>query len=245
MTMVCSVKEPHFVALHVHDKTGLISVSGNTASKLPDFTALSKQLALATPSSTSEAAYTVSHTVAQACPATGAAWSASSNLPPIANSYLCSCMVSSLSCVATAGLSGNETATLFSIICGLDSSACDGFSANATTGIYGPYSMCDAYSQLSFAMNQYYQNHQKAPAACDFNGNAKIQSESISSSCSSLLSQVSTRTGIDSSRGSPVSSANTRNSAAGVIVPRSGVGLLRFSAYLLTAVLAGAIMMLL
>jgi 1,3-beta-glucanosyltransferase GAS1 len=238
-------------------KLGLVTVSGDTVSKLPDFTALSKQLAKATPSSTASSAYKVTNTAAQACPATGTAWAASSNLPPIANSDLCSCMVSSLSCVANKGLSGNETASLFSTVCGLDNSACNGIASNGTTGVYGAYSMCDAYSQLSFAMDQYYSTQGKASTACDFNGNAKTQSGSSSSSCKALLNQAGTAgtgtvttaptgTGSSSGTSSSSSSTTTKKSAAGaVIVPRFDMGLLQLSAYLVVAGAAGAGMILL
>jgi len=245
------------IRIRTNSKIGLVSISGSTASKLPDFTALSKQLALATPTSTSSADYTVSNTVAQACPATGADWAASSNLPPIANADLCSCMVSSLSCVANTGLSGNQTSQLFSTVCGLDNSACDGINGNATTGVYGSYSMCDSYSKLSFAFDQYYQSQQKASTACAFGGNAKVQTGSQSSSCKALLSQAGTAgtgtvtsvpsgTGSSTSGSSSSSSSATKKSAAGaVIVPRFDVGLLQLGAYLLVAGMAGAGMLVL
>jgi len=232
---------------------GLVSVSGDSVSKLPDFTALSKQLASATPTGTASADYTAANTVAQACPATGTAWAASSNLPPIANADVCSCMVSSLSCIANTGISGNESATLFSTVCGLDNSACDGITANATTGVYGAYSMCDAYSQLSFAFNQYYTSQNKASTACDFNGNAKTQTGSTSSSCKSLLNQAGTAgtgtvttapTGTgsssDTSSGSSSSSTTTKSAAGAVIIPRFDMGLLQLSAYIVVAGMAGA-----
>lgn len=233
---------------------GLVSVDGDTVTKLPDFTALSQQLAKATPSSTASSAYKVTNTQPQACPATGTSWAASSNLPPIANSEVCSCMVSSLSCVANTGLSGNETAQLFSTVCGLDNSACSGIIANGTTGVYGAYSMCDAYSQLSFAFNQYYSAQGKASTACDFSGNAKTQTGSSNSSCKALLSQAGSAgtgtvttapTGTGSSSGSSSSSSSssttTKKSAAGaVIVPRFDMGLLQLSAYIVVAGLAGA-----
>lgn len=234
-----------------------MSVSGSTATKLPDFTALSKQLASATPTSTSSADYTITNTVAQACPATGTVWAAASALPPIANPDLCSCMVSSLSCVANSGLSGNQTATLFSTVCGLDSSACNGITANATTGVYGAYSMCSASQQLSFAFNQYYMNQKSASTACDFGGNAKIRSGSTSSSCKSMLNQagsvgtgtvtsVPTGTGSSSGAGGSSSASSTKKSAAGtVIIPRLNTGLLHLAAYILVAAMSGAGMVLL
>ncbi|KAN0101893.1 carbohydrate-binding module family 43 protein [Hyaloscypha variabilis] len=231
---------------------GLVTVSGDTVTKLPDFTALSKQLALATPSSTNSADYVVTNTVAQACPATGADWSATSVLPPIANADVCSCMVSSLSCTAATDLSANATATLFSYVCGLDKSACEGITTNSNTGVYGAYSMCNSYQQLSFAMDQYYKNQNKVSTACDFSGQAKIQSGSTSSSCSSVLSQAgSAGTGVVTTvpTGTAVSGSSgtsTKTSAAGaVIVPRFDTSLLQLGAYLFAAGIAGAGMILL
>ncbi|KAI9643474.1 1 3-beta-glucanosyltransferase gel4 [Ciborinia camelliae] len=234
---------------------GLVSVSGDTVSKLPDFTALSKQLATATPSSTNSASYAVTNTVAQACPAIGTAWAASSNLPPIANADLCDCMVKSLSCVADSGITGNSTADLFDYVCGLDSAACDGIGKNATTGVYGAYSMCTSVQQLSFVFDQYYQSQNKASTACDFSGSAKIQSGSTSSTCSALISQAGTAgtgtvtsapTGTGSSSSSSGTSTTTKKSAAGAtIVPRLDLGLLQLGAYLVVAGMAGAGMIML
>ncbi|KAF7912368.1 uncharacterized protein EAF01_001389 [Botrytis porri] len=234
---------------------GLVSVSGSSVSKLADFTALSKQLASATPSFTNSASYTPTNTVAQACPATGTAWAASSNLPPIANAELCECMVKSLSCVANSGISGNSSADLFDYVCGLDSAACDGISKNATTGSYGAYSMCTSAQQLSFVFDQYYQNQGKAATACDFNGSAKTQTGSKSSTCSSLISQAGTAgtgtvtsapTGTRSSSSSSSTSTSTKKSAAGAtIVPRFDLGLLQLGAYLVVAGMAGAGMIML
>jgi hypothetical protein len=166
-------------------------------------------------------------------------------------------MVSSLSCVANSGLSGNQTATLFSTVCGLDNSACNGITANATTGVYGAYSMCSASQQLSFAFNQYYTNQKSASTACDFGGNAKIQSGSTSSSCKSMLSQagsagtgtvtsVPTGTGSSSDTSASSSASSTKKSAAGsVVIPRFDTGLLHLGAYVLVAGMAGAGMILL
>jgi hypothetical protein len=231
---------------------GLVTVSGDTVTKLADFTALSKQLALATPSSTNSANYVVTNTAAQACPATGADWAAASALPPIANADVCTCMVTSLSCVAETGLSDNTTASLFSTVCGLDKTACAGINTNGTTGVYGAYSMCNSYQKLSFSLDQYYKNQNKASTACNFNGQAKTQSGSTSSSCSSLLNQAGsagtgtvttapTGTGASSSSGT-----STKKSAAGaVIIPRLDMGLLQLSIYLFVAGIAGGGMILL
>lgn len=235
---------------------GLVSLSGNTVSKLPDYTVLQSQLAKATPSSTSSDAYQVTNTVAQSCPTVGKDWSAASALPPIANADLCSCMVSSLSCVANNGLTGNETASLFSTVCGLDENACNGITANATTGTYGAYSMCTSYQKLSFAFDQYYQTQSKASTACSFGGNAKVQSGSTSDSCKSLLSQAGsagtgtvttapTGTGSSSSSGGSSASTTTKSAAGAVTIPRFDMGLLQMGIYIFVAGMAGVGMIML
>lgn len=192
--------------------------------------------------------------MAQACPATGASWAAASALPPIANADVCSCMMSSLSCAANTGLSGNQTATLFSTVCGLDKNACAGITANGTTGVYGAYSMCSAYQQLSFAFDQYYKTQNKAATACSFGGNAKIKTGSTSSSCSGLLSEAGTAGtgtvtnvptavatgGTSGTSGSASSSTTTSKSASGaVVIPRFDMGLMQLGAYVLAAGMAG------
>lgn len=228
---------------------GLVSLKGNTASKLPDFTALKDQLAKAKPTPTAMSLYKATNTVAQACPATGVAWAAASSLPPTANSELCDCMVQSLSCVANSGLSGKETATLFGSVCGLDKNACNGIAKNGTTGVYGAYSMCSATQQLSFAMDQYYKTQNKASTACSFGGNAKIQTAATSTSCKSLLSQAGTAgTGTVTSapKGTGSSPSGTNSNAAGAaIVPQFDLGALKIGAYVVTAGLAGMGMFLL
>ena len=248
--MVCSFLGTSRAKLHrMIIRTGLVTVSGSSVSKLVDFTSLSKQLAAATPSSTASSAYVVSNTVAQACPATGTAWAASSNLPPIANADVCTCMMASLSCKANTGLSANETATLFSTVCGLDGSACAGITANATTGVYGAYSMCSSYQQLSFAFDQYYKSQSKASTACDFGGNAKTQTSSSSSSCSALLSEAGTAgtgtvtdvaSGTATGTASSSSSSTTKSSASSAtVIPRFDMGLFQMAVYVCVAGMAG------
>jgi len=111
--------------------------------------------------------------------------------------------------------------------------------------------MCNSYQKLSFAMDQYYKNQNKASTACSFSGQAKIQTGSTSSSCSSLLNQAgSAGTGVVTTvpTGTAVSTSgtSTKKSAAGaVLIPRLDTGLLQLGAYLLAAGAAGAGMILL
>ena len=168
-------------------------------------------------------------------------------------------MVSSLSCVASTGLSGNDTATLFSSVCGLDGNACKGISANATTGVYGAYSMCNSYQQLSFAFDQYYKNQNKAASACGFSGKAKTQTGATSSQCSGLLSQAGSagtgtvttaptgtgKSGSGSGSSSGSGTTSSKSAAGAVVVPRFDTSILTLCVYVLAAGLAGAGMILL
>lgn len=231
-----------------------MTVSGSSASTLSDFNNLSKQLATVSPSSTNSASYSVTNTALQTCPTVDTTWEASSDLPPIANADLCDCMVASLTCVAKSTISSNETSSLFSYICGdLDSDACAGIEKNATTGVYGSYSMCDSAQQLSFIMNQYYLNQDKDSSACDFNSQATTQSASTASACKTLLSQagtagtgtvtatptgaVTTATGTAASG----SSTATKTGAAGAVtIGRVDTGALSLGVYVVVAMIAGA-----
>jgi hypothetical protein len=69
-------------------------------------------------------------------------------MPPLTKANLCRCIVLSLSSFDNSPLSKNETAVVSNSVCDLDSSSCNGISANYSTNAYGWYSICDAYSQL-------------------------------------------------------------------------------------------------
>ena len=124
-----------------------------------------------------------------------------------------------------------------------------------STGAYGAYSMCDSYSQLAFAFDQYYQSQSKASTACDFGGNAKIQTGSQSSTCKSLLGQAGSAgtgtvttapTGTGSSTsGSSAATTKTKSAAGALGLPKFDMGLVQLGAYVLAAGMAGVGMILL
>lgn len=207
-------------------------------------------MASISPSSTNMASYTPSNSP-RACPALASGvWEAkSSPLPPSANPNLCACMMQSLSCVAKSSINADEYGTLFAQVCGYGSSICQGIIANATTGQYGAYSVCNATEQLSFAFNQYYLSQSKADTACNFGGAAMTQaSASASGTCGSLLSQAGTA-GTGSVTSSPTSGGSASHSsskaaAGNVPIPRFDFGILGLGLYVSLAAMVGAGMIL-
>jgi hypothetical protein len=200
---------------------GLVSVDGSTVSKLPDFTYYSSEIATASPSGVQIASYSPSHTSAAACPTQDSDWQAkSSPLPPTPNKELCSCMYDSITCVPNLGLDPNSNAIsdLFSTICGLGGgSQCDGIMANATTGDYGAYSMCNTTEQLGWVLNAYYeaQDSTNKASACNFNNSATTRATvSANRACTSLLSEAGTvGTGVVTSQ--PTATTDGGASASG------------------------------
>ncbi|KAI9738196.1 MAG: 1,3-beta-glucanosyltransferase gas1 [Cirrosporium novae-zelandiae] len=232
---------------------GLVSLDGNTISTLKDFSNLSKKIASITPTGTNSASYTPSNTAAQSCPSTGTAWQAATALPPTPNEQLCGCMMKTLSCVAKSTLSDTKISTLFGTVCGLDSSACSGVSANGTTGVYGAYSMCNSTQMLSHAFNVYYKAQSSASDACDFDGAASTQSAATATGeCKSLIAEAGTAgtgtvtsqpTGTGDVSGSGSSSTGSAASGSGgmaVGAPSLNFGALQLGAYILVAVVSGA-----
>ena len=238
---------------------GLVSVDGNKVSTLDDFNNLSSKLAKATPTGVKKSNYKPSNTALQSCPKVNGDWQAAATpLPPSPNQDLCSCMEDSLECTAKDNVDDKQIGKLFGTVCGYG--VCDGVSTNATTGNYGAYSVCSPKQQLAYAMNQYYSQQKKkgsAQSACDFNGAASTKSSSSpSGTCSALLKEAGTA-GTGQVTSSPTgnanqvsasgsSSASGSKGAAGMVAPSAvRVGAWQLGAYVMTAVLTGAGMILL
>ena len=206
-------------------------------------------MASISPSSTNAASYTPSNSP-QACPAIASGvWEAkASPLPPSANPELCACMMASLSCVVKPATPVDDYGTLFNQVCGYGSSICGGIDADASSGTYGAYSVCNSTEQLSFAFNQYFLSQNKAGSACNFNGAAQTQAPtSATGTCGSLLSQAGTA-GTGSVTSSPTvsgGSSSSHKSAAGAVnIPRFDFGILTLGLYVSLAAMVGAGMIL-
>lgn len=200
-------------------------------------------------------AYNPTNTALQGCPSVGSTWRAAATpLPPTPNAGLCSCMYNSLGCVVDPGVSATNYANLFGFVCGPqgDPKACNGIAANATTGTYGAYGMCNAPEKLSYVLNQYAigQRANNNPSACAFSGSASIKStSSATGTCASLISQAGTAgTGTVTGGGATGTArrSGTNTAAASALsVPGFDFGLLPLAAYLGVAVMTGAGMILL
>lgn len=169
---------------------GLVKVSDGKATKLKDFSALKEKVAKADPKGVESDDYSPSAKAAT-CPKSSSAWKASSVLPPTPDSTLCKCMVDSRSCVPADGLKAKSYGSIFGYICGEKPEICKAIQGNATTGIYGAYSMCEDSQKLAYVLDAYYQEMDQASDACDFDGDATTQDAKDESSCSKALASAS------------------------------------------------------
>lgn len=193
----------------------------------------------------------------QACPSIDNTWKADDTLPPSPNEQLCNCMFSNLTCVAKPGLSSDDVETNFGFICNPKlGNYCAGINADATKGVYGAYSMCNATQRLSFAFNAYYEDQTASNPQnnnpCNFKGaGVKQQSKSISG-CGSLTNQAGAAgTGTVTSAptaavsgGAPASSSSS-GAATPLGIPSFDFGLLKLAVYVSVAAMVGAAMVVL
>lgn len=170
-------------------------------------------------------------------------------------------MVQNLTCVAKSTLSEDSITTQFNYICDpAQGNNCGGILANGSTGVYGAFSGCGDIERLSYAFNQYYLNqtatNTQNQSPCDFSGTAQKVTPKPASSCRAVVSQAgsagtgsitSTPTGgSGTGSGSNSGTSSTSKAAASVVsVPAFDFGILKFAAYVTSAILVGAGMVLL
>jgi 1,3-beta-glucanosyltransferase GAS1 len=233
--------------------TGLVNVNGNSVSKIqPDFNALSKEIRKVTPTGTQMAAYTPTAT-ARACPPLGRAWNAkASPLPPPPNPQLCKCMSDSLSCAVKSSTPETSYGNMFDYVCSENDDICLGILADAETGNYGAYSMCNPKEQLSFVLSQYVESN--SDASCAFNGKAEEkQAATLTGQCKSLVSEagkdgsghVTTSPTAAGTSGGDSGSDDNSNAGFALNAPILDMGLLKVGMYMLGAFMTGAGLLLL
>ncbi|KAK9441504.1 beta-1,3-glucanosyltransferase [Metarhizium brunneum] len=169
---------------------GLVKVSGGKATKLKDFDALKNKVKAATPKTVEMSEYKPGGKMNE-CPKLTDNWQANKALPPTPDKSLCSCMAKSRACVPKSGLAVKKFGDIFGFICKASPESCAGINGNATTGVYGAYSMCSDEEKLAYVLDAYYSSQKKAKDACDFDGSAETQSANSDSSCSDALAKAS------------------------------------------------------
>lgn len=223
---------------------------------MSDFKYYSSEIASADPTGTNKASYTPTNTVLQSCPTVGSGWQAkASPLPPTPDADLCDCIYEESACVASSSLSDTKLGNLLSTVCGYTD--CAGVTANATTGEYGAYSMCEIKYKLAFALNKYYTEQDKDSSACDFSSSASTKATTAATgTCSAQIKEAGTAgtgsvtteaTATAASSSSSSSSSSTSSSAGAPITLHSSVtvGYFQIGAYVATAFLTGLGMILL
>lgn len=217
------------------------------ATKLPEFASFSSQIVKATPSGVDSSAYSPTNS-AQSCPTIGSTWEAVEKLPPSPNEQICDCMMQNLTCKAADDISDDDVKTQFDYICNPKlGDFCSGVTADAGTGTYGAYSMCDAVQRLSWAFNTYYFDQKEIDTACDFKKTATKQTPKAPSSCKNVADQAGPAgTGVITSApsgtgsGSSTATPSKKNAAGSVTIPSFSFGTLQLTAYMTIAALAGA-----
>lgn len=169
---------------------GVVEVKNGKAERMDNFDELKREHAKADPKGVDEDSYTPSGDREQ-CPEVGDVWRAHSDLPPTPDEDLCECMVAASSCAPTDDLDPEDFGEIFGFICGADANVCVGINGNATTGVYGAYSMCSDRQKLTYVLGAYYEAQDQAFDACDFDSSAEPKDPSAESSCDDSLAEAS------------------------------------------------------
>ncbi|KAF7290861.1 1,3-beta-glucanosyltransferase [Mycena kentingensis (nom. inval.)] len=151
----------------------VLSSDNKTVSRTPDFDNLVAQYAeVDLGSLNSPAQSSVKPTAFGTCPGPSANLTASTKLPPTPDDAVCGCVPAKLSCVYNVG----DVGELFKTVCDPEHLDCKDINGDGAKGTYGPMSMCDPRTRLSYVLSEYYDaNRATQPqAACDWGGGAKL-----------------------------------------------------------------------
>ncbi len=186
---------------------GLVSIDGDSASTMADYSYLSAAIATVSPSSINSNSFTATNTKTNDCPAsTLANWKASTSLPPTPDESICNTLNETISCVVADTVDSENYADLYSYACNLVN--CTDITANGTTGVYGKYSYCGTKEKLSYILNKYYEEK----GECSFSGSATLLSSTSSLKASS--SHATSSAAISSSSGVGLSSSSSTGASS-------------------------------
>lgn len=226
---------------------GVVTIARDgRATRMDSFEFLAEQHAAAQPTTVEADDYETDFTTPSDCPARSANWEAHAVLPPTPDRDLCECAVAASLCAPSGDVEAEDMQAVFDFICENSPESCVGIGHNASTGVFGAYSMCSQEHKLAFVMGAYYEAQDQAADACDHNGIGEVKTNSAGSSCEGPLETASavneaaaTATeGTPRPTGTGSGSGGPNDESFGV--PNAAVGL-----YMLVAGAAGAALIML
>ncbi|KIO28388.1 carbohydrate-binding module family 43 protein [Tulasnella calospora MUT 4182] len=159
-----------------------ISSDGSSVTTSDDFTRLATQYN-AVSFINSPAKSAAGSNTQPACPAKSDTFLASTALPPTPVNNVCDCLEkNAFSCVFSNTSSKNTSPVIGELLnyacsqLGTLGGSCLPIGADGAAGTYGPFSVCDPATKLSYALSEYYELSNRQAAACSFSGNATVLS---------------------------------------------------------------------
>ncbi|KAK2049849.1 glycolipid anchored surface protein [Colletotrichum somersetense] len=221
---------------------GLVEIKDGQAKTMKNYDRLASRVLAANPTAIQMDSYEPSNSPAE-CPSAASNWEVQGDtLPPTPDTYLCECMVKSLSCVPKPNLEAEAIGDIFGFVCGASPDSCEGINTDTSTGVYGAFSMCSDEQKLAYVMNEYYKAQKSARTACDHNGQGEIASPSADDTCKKALASA-TDAASASSTAKPSSSTSGNAAAGSTYRPVFNFGGFALGAYLIASGCVGAIIM--
>ncbi|KFA69142.1 hypothetical protein S40285_00049 [Stachybotrys chlorohalonatus IBT 40285] len=170
---------------------GVVTIARDgRATRMDSFEFLAREHANANPTRVQADDYESDFTTPSDCPARSDHWEAHQVLPPTPDRDLCECAVAASLCGPSGELEDEEMQSIFDFICENDAAACAGINHNATTGVYGAFSMCGQRHKLAYVMGAYYESQNQAADACDHGGLGEVKTNTAESSCEEPLASA-------------------------------------------------------
>jgi len=169
---------------------GVVEYKNNKPQKMDNFFELKKAHAEVDPKGVDEDDYD-QEAEREECPELSQFWRANARLPPTPSEELCECAVAASGCQVKTNVDKEDYGDIFDFICENEGELCTAINGNATTGIYGAYSACDAKSKLTILLGMYYEALDNASDACDFDGQASTKDADDGDDCADALASAS------------------------------------------------------
>ncbi|KAG8957818.1 1,3-beta-glucanosyltransferase gas1 [Tulasnella sp. 408] len=209
------------------DGFGMVTISsdGSSVTTSDDFTRLQTQYTSVSFINSPTQGAAGSNTQAT-CPPKSTAFLASTTLPPTPLHNVCDCLEkNAFSCVFSNTASSNTSpiiGELLNYACsqlGTLGGSCVPLGADGAAGTYGPFSVCDPATKLSYALSEYYEGSNRQAAACSFSGNATVLSTAPASAQAADAAASSCASANPATTGVPADPTATSPSTKGAASP--------------------------